>query len=101
MRSLRLGILLWCGTLLSYSAGGMFARIETQAVPIGRALSNLQQRLTQDTNDVKTTYYLGRLYSMAYSTNLTEVQISKKSNFPVFYESYNDSEVPQSVQAFA
>src|SRR5690242_10370978 len=65
----------------------MFAFSETQKVPIDRLFTNLQQRLAKNTNDFETTYHLARLHSMAYATNLAEVNVTKKEGSPVFYDS--------------
>lgn len=53
----------------------MWALNITQAVPIDRVLTNLQQRLAKDTNNVETLYDLARVHSMAYSTNLVTVDV--------------------------
>jgi hypothetical protein len=87
--------------LFFHRAEAKFIPIETQQVPISRVLSNLQKRLAQDTNDFKVTYYLARVHSMAYSTNLAEVPMRKDENVPAFYGPWNDAGVPQSVRSFS
>jgi len=81
----------------------MFIPIETKAVPIDRVFTNLLKRLVQDTNNFEATYYLARVHSMAFSTNLTEVNVRSKETetVPVFNSPYSDAGVPQSVQSFA
>jgi hypothetical protein len=79
----------------------MFIRYETEQVPIGRLFTNLQQRLAQNTNSFELTYYLARLHSMAYSTNLTELGVrTNNNNEPQFYYPGYDSGVPRTVQTF-
>ena len=63
---------------------GMFARIETEEVPIARVLQNLQKRLATNTNNVEILYHLARVHSMAYSTNLAVVHLAKRNDNPVF-----------------
>lgn len=76
----------------------MFAFSETQKVPIDRLFTNLQQRLAKNTNDFETTYHLARLHSMAYATNLAEVNVTKKEGSPVFYDPGSNAGVPENVQ---
>ena len=101
MRFLRVGTLIVFGTLAFHGANGMFVRSETQIVPIARVFTNLQQRLMRNTNDFEATYYLARLHSMAYSTNLLTVEVRTNRNVPVFYGPWDDAGVPHSVQSFA
>ena len=101
MRFLRVGTLIVFGTVAFHGANGMFVRSETQVVPIARVFTNLQQRLMQNTNDFEATYYLARLHSMAYSTNLLTVEVRTNLNVPVFYGPWDDAGVPHSVQSFA
>jgi len=101
MRSARVWICFGLGLILFYRAEAKFIPIETQQVPIARVLSNLQKRLAQDTNDFKVTYYLARVHSMAYSTNLADVPVRKDENVPMFNHPSYDPGVPQSVPVFA
>ncbi|MBI2928868.1 MAG: tetratricopeptide repeat protein [Verrucomicrobia bacterium] len=54
--------------------------------------------MAQNTNDFETTYHLARLHSMAYATNLAEVNVTVKEERPVFYFPGSDSGVPQEVR---
>src|SRR5689334_11091638 len=81
--------------------GAMFMRYQTQEVPIARLMTNLQQRLSQDTNDFETTYYLARLHSMAYSTGVTSVLVRSNTITPVFAPPGDDAGVPQTVRSFS
>lgn len=65
----------------------MFMYYETRTVPLTRLLSNLEARLTKNTNDFETTYHLARVHSMAYATNLDEITVRKNNEtIPVFAE---------------
>ena len=75
----------------------MFAWQETKKVPIDRLFTNLHQRLLQNSNDFLVTYHLARLHSMAYATNLVEVNSTKDEGTPVFYYPGSDSGVPQEI----
>jgi hypothetical protein len=101
MRLMRVGLVLMFGMVAFHRSEAMFARYETEQVPIGRLFTNLQQRLAQNTNSFELTYYLARLHSMAYSTNLTELGVRTNNNEPQFYYPWDDSGVPRSVQTFA
>jgi len=83
------------------TVGAMFKRYQTQEVPIARLMTNLQQRLSQDTNDFETTYYLARLHSMAYSTGVTSVLVRSNTITPVFAPPGDDAGVPQTVRSFS
>lgn len=100
---MRLGTLrtvLLFGLLSLCPARGMFIWYQLQQVPISRVFTNLQQRLVQNTNDFELTYYLARLHSMAYATNLATVNVRTNDNLPEFYYPGSDSGVPKSVQMF-
>jgi hypothetical protein len=88
------------GLLSVCQANGMFMWYQVQNVPIGRVFTNLQHRLVQNTNDFEATYYLARLHSMAYATNLLTVNVRTNDNLPQFYFPGDDSGVPQSIQLF-
>jgi len=101
---MRLGMLrtlLLFGLLSVSHANGMFMWYQLQQVPIGRVFTNLQQRLLQNTNDFELTYYLARLHSMAYATNLSNVNVRTNDNLPEFYFPGSNSGMPGSVQIFA
>jgi hypothetical protein len=85
--------------LRSQQGWSMFMFEETRPVPVQRLLSNLEQRLAENTNDFEVTYQLARLHSMAYATNLTEVDVTKKEGRPVFEFPPMDSGVPRTVAA--
>ena len=85
----------WAG-FVPFEVKAMFLLAQTKQVPMERLFANLQQRLAQDTNDFETTYDLARLHSMAYSTNLTTIEV-RTNNRPEFYYPGSDSGVPQSV----
>src|SRR5215467_11083677 len=78
----------------------MFARIETRQVPIDRVFKNLQLRLEKNTNDFEATYYLARVHSMAYSTNLVEVPVRNDNNDPMFEHPAYDRGIPDAVNPF-
>ena len=53
--------------------------METAIVPIGRVLTNLEQRLRVNSNDVATLYNLGRVHSMAFADpERVEVEVAGK-----------------------
>ena len=91
MRLMRVGLVLVFGSLAFHRSDAMFVRYELQKVPIERLFTNLQQRLAGDTNSFELTYYLARLHSMAYSTNLSEVVVRKNDDLPQFYYPGGDS----------
>lgn len=72
---------------------------ETEKVPIARLFTNLEKRLTQNTNDWELTYQLGRLHSMAYATNLTEVIALKESGYLDRWQTAFTG-LPEKVQTF-
>ncbi|HLH52517.1 MAG TPA: tetratricopeptide repeat protein [Verrucomicrobiae bacterium] len=91
-------VALLCCTLFQVDASGMFMRIETETVPIDRLLTNLSARLAKNTNDFEATYQLARVHSMAYSTNLDQVDVRKDDDtIPVFAFPASDSGVPETV----
>ena len=100
MRLMRVGLVLIFGMVALQRSEAMFAWYETQEVPIGRLFTNLQQRLGQDTNSFELTYYLARLHSMAYSTNLAGAPVRTNDNLPQFYYPGDDPGVPISVSSF-
>jgi hypothetical protein len=100
MRSLKVAIFLLVGILPLHQAAAMFMWYQTEQVPIARIFTNLQQRLAQNTNDFEATYYLARLHSMAYSTNLARIGVRTNDNLPEFYHPGSDAGVPRSVQVF-
>ena len=73
---------------------------ETESVPIARVFTNLERRLARNTNDFEVNYYLARLHSMAYATNLVSVEVRTNDSLPTFYSPGSDAGVPQSVQPF-
>jgi hypothetical protein len=79
------------------SASALWMRIETERVPIDRVLTNLRNRLATNTQSVEALYQLGRVYSMAYATNLTEVPVTKEKANPMFYHPGSDSGVPRQI----
>lgn len=83
--------------LLSLRAAAMFMHYEVRQVPIDRLFTNLQQRLTQDTNSFELTYDLARLHSMAYSTNLVSMSVRTNDNRPQFYQPGSDRGAPRHV----
>ena len=78
----------------------MYARFETKQVPIDRVLKNLELRLEKNTNDFEATYYLARVHSMAYSTNLVELPVRKDNNNPMLAHPGYDPGIPYAVQNF-
>src|SRR5438093_5109125 len=90
--------LLFVAVLLSCSsAQSMFARFQTKQVPIDRLFTNLQRRLTQNTNDFAVSYHLARLHSMAFATNLLEVSVRTEDEVVVFYRPDAEAGVPKEV----
>jgi|SRR6516164_7418819 hypothetical protein len=93
-----IGCVVLCCSLLSRDAFSMFMYYETRTVPLTRLLSNLEARLTKNTNDFETTYHLARVHSMAYATNLDEITVRKNNEtIPVFAELGMDAGVPETV----
>lgn len=86
--------------MLAVNGHARFARQQTTQVPIDRVFTNLQQRLALDTNSYELTYYLARLHSMAYSTNLTTIPVITNNQAPQFAWPGMDSGVPETVQVF-
>src|ERR1051326_7525129 len=76
---------------------GMFARQETEKVPIDRLLGNLEKRL-QSTNDFETLYYLARVHSMAYAVGAPEISVRKKAQTPQFDSPGQDAGVPREIK---
>jgi len=72
------------------SAWGIFMRVETERVPISRALKNLEIKYSANTNNVETLYELARVHSMAYATNLAEVDIDTRDHTSVIRWSGSD-----------
>ena len=97
MRSLIIGFAFVAVGLECWPGRAMFAWQETKRVPIDRLFTNLHQRLVQNSNDFRVTYHLARLHSMAYATNLVEVNSTKDEGSPVFYYPGSDSGVPQEI----
>src|SRR5438093_3652892 len=97
MRALAIFFVVFAAGLDCWSSRAMFAWQETKKVPIDRLFTNFNQRLVQNTNDFLVTYHLARLHSMAYATNLVEVNSTKDEGSPVFYYPGSDSGVPQAV----
>src|SRR6266481_2926857 len=101
MRLIRLYLAVVLGVASFHQANGKYAIFEIQQVPIDRVMKNLLLRLEKNTNDFEATYYLARVHSMAYSTNLVEVPVWKERKVPLFEHPSSDSGVPPSVQSFA
>src|SRR6266550_1886855 len=97
MRSLAIFFVVVAVGLECSSSRAMFMLEETRKVPIDRLFTNLNQRLTRNTNDFLVTYHLARLHSMAYATNLVEVNSTKDEASPVYYYPGSDSGVPQEI----
>jgi hypothetical protein len=97
MRSLAIFFVVFAAGLDCWSCRAMFMLQETRKVPIDRLFTNLQQRLARNTNDFLVTYHLARLHSMAYATNLVEVDMTQDEGNPVFYYPTRDSGVPQTI----
>ena len=83
---MRLKVLRWAISLLglislttAWPASAHWAMMETAIVPIGRVLTNLEQRLRVNSNDVATLYNLGRVHSMAFADpERVEVEVAGK-----------------------
>jgi hypothetical protein len=92
---------IWAGLLLlSLGLGPAHAkwmRFETEAMPIARLLTNLQQRLATNSQSMETLYQLARVHSMAYSTNLAFVPVKKGTAEPMFEHPGSDVGVPRSI----
>jgi hypothetical protein len=87
--------LLW--SLVTFPAGAMWIRYETERVPIARLLTNLQQRLATNGQNVEVLYQLARVHSMAYATNLAFVPVTKEDMQPMFDHPGEDTGVPRKV----
>jgi tetratricopeptide (TPR) repeat protein len=66
---------------------GRYALWETVQVPIGRILTNLEAKLTTNTNDVQTLYELARVHSMAFATNAQFFEITTNRSDPTAEDS--------------
>lgn len=97
MRSLAVFLVVFAAGLDCWPTRAMFMREETKKVPIDRLFTNLHQRLMHNTNDFLVTYHLARLHSMAYATDLVEVNATKDEGNPVFYFPGSDSGVPREI----
>jgi hypothetical protein len=98
MPSCLISIALICCAFAPWNAFGRYAFYETQAVPIARLLTNLEKRQSKNTNDFGVTYQLARVHSMAYSTNVDQVEVRKDDDTtPVFAFPGTDAGVPQTV----
>jgi tetratricopeptide (TPR) repeat protein len=91
------GILLGVLMLFPALAAAMFMRVETDRVPIDRVLTNLEQRLTTNQNDVKLLYQLARVHSMAYATNTGSIEMNRRDDTPWFGYPGQDRSVPVQV----
>jgi len=80
-------------------SGAMYAMPETEKVPIARLFTNLEKRLSQNTNDWELTYQVARLHSMAYATNLTVVTAQKESGYLDRWQTAFTG-LPEGVQTF-
>jgi hypothetical protein len=65
---------------IGFASRAHFMSIQTKAVPISRVLANLEARLVRDSKNVETLYQLGRIHSMAFSTNLTTIDMTTNSH---------------------
>jgi hypothetical protein len=81
----------------SWTGRAMFVFEETQKVPIGRLFTNLQQRLSANTNSFELTYQLARLHAMAYARELTEFDVNTNQEKPVFASPGADTGIPRDV----
>jgi len=78
-------------------AHARFMLYQTERVPIGRVLTNLQQRLATNSQNVELLYQLARVHSMAYATNLSVMSVRKDSAEPVFAQPDSDTGVPPQI----
>src|SRR5258707_62866 len=101
MSFIRIGTCFMLGILAYHRADAMFLQFEIRQVPIARVFTNLQLRLMRNTNDFELNYYLARLHSMAFSTDLLEIGVRTNKDLPVFSSPWSDGGVPPSVQSFA
>lgn len=84
---------------LSSSGRCMFILQQTQSVPIGRVLANLRQQLTNDPNNIDVLYHLGRVYSMAYATNMAQIPVvTNRGGYLRVFGYPAQSEIPHTVQ---
>lgn len=84
-------------TFFAQRGEAKFGWEQTQTVPISRVLTNLQNRLQNDPNKALTLYHLARIHAMAYTTNLTVINIVTNSYTPIFGHPGSDSGVPHDV----
>ena len=57
--------------LLSSQLLGLYATMDLRDVPLSRLVENMTARLRESPNDFSTAHRLGRLYAMAFATDLT------------------------------
>src|SRR5262249_42888725 len=72
-----------------------WGREQIEQRPIGRPVRDHDQRLSRQTIDSLTTYYLARLHAMAYSTNPLKFPAKTNQTDPVF--GHYDAGVPPQV----
>ena len=97
MKRFLLAITLVLALCAAQSSRGHFIRLQTEQVPISRLFTNLQSRLKTNANDFVTLYQLARLHAMAYSTNLSAINVTTNDGEPVFALPGSDSGVPHEV----
>jgi hypothetical protein len=78
-------------------AQARFMSHQIEQVPIGRLLTNLQQRLATNSQSTEILYQLARVHSMAYATELTIVPVKKSDGAPMFQHPGSDTGVPTEV----
>jgi hypothetical protein len=79
--------------LIANGAEAMFMMPDLEAVPIGRALMNLERFHKNEPSNAIWLYALARVHSMAYATNLTEIPWDKRDHTP-YYGYGSDSGAP-------
>ena len=93
-------VVIFIGLVICSRSAAIFMMNEVETVPLNRLLENLQKRQAKNSNDFEPAYHLARVYSMAYATNLTVVEIRKDNGDPVFGYPGSDSGVPEIVPVF-
>lgn len=75
---------LWLLLFCAHPVLGLLSSRETEDVPIERLIQNLERRLSQNTNEASTLYYLARLETMAAVTTVTNIEVFTKEGIPDF-----------------
>jgi tetratricopeptide (TPR) repeat protein len=102
MRRTRMWLAVGLSLFVAQESRGWFRGSQIRQVPIDRVLTNLQQRLQKDTNDLEATYYLARAQSIAYAyvNGTVGISVRQTDGMPMYLHSSSDRGIPDSVQTF-